>query len=260
MHTKAEISEIHKFTYLKSLLEKSAKEAVAGMALSSANYNQAIEILKRKFGNKEKIINCHMEALVAMESVQSDGNVGVLRKIYDKNENHIRSLEALVVKADTYESLLCPKLLKKLPPELKLNVSRKLSSEKWEVDKIMEVALGEIEARERTESVGHGEKKRGREPKELHTGVTLLSTNNAESYCFYCKQSGHSAQMCRKSMKPEERRRILQQSGRCYVCLKTGHMASRCRSGMSCTKCKGQHHTTICNGGSHNQIRDRRRV
>lgn len=47
VHLNSALSDIDKFNYLRSLLEKSAYEAVAGLTLSSANYGEAIEILKK---------------------------------------------------------------------------------------------------------------------------------------------------------------------------------------------------------------------
>ena len=46
------LSDIDKFNYLWSLLEKSAYEAIAGLTLSSTNYGEAIEILKKRFGTE----------------------------------------------------------------------------------------------------------------------------------------------------------------------------------------------------------------
>ena len=46
------LSEIDKFNYLKSLLEKSATETISGLTLTADNYKEAIYILKKRFGNK----------------------------------------------------------------------------------------------------------------------------------------------------------------------------------------------------------------
>jgi len=48
------------FNYLISLLEWSAAEAISALILTASNY-VAIEILKVRFGNKQQIINRHME-------------------------------------------------------------------------------------------------------------------------------------------------------------------------------------------------------
>ena len=51
IHLNSALSDVDKFNYLRSLLEKSAYDAIAGLTLSAANYREAIEILKKRFGN-----------------------------------------------------------------------------------------------------------------------------------------------------------------------------------------------------------------
>ena len=45
VHVKTNISEIDKFTYLKSLLSESAFETISGLTLTSDNYVEAIKLL-----------------------------------------------------------------------------------------------------------------------------------------------------------------------------------------------------------------------
>lgn len=58
------LTAIDKFNYLKSLLEKSAAEAVSGLMLTADNYKEAISILKKRFGNKRQIVSKHMDILL----------------------------------------------------------------------------------------------------------------------------------------------------------------------------------------------------
>ena len=64
IHLNSELTEVDKFNYLWCLLDHSAYEAIAGLTLSSANYQQAIEILRKRFGNKQVIISKHMDTLM----------------------------------------------------------------------------------------------------------------------------------------------------------------------------------------------------
>ena len=57
VHKNDDISNVEKFNYLNSLLERSARDAVVGLVLTEANYSQAIEILKKRFGSKQQIVN-----------------------------------------------------------------------------------------------------------------------------------------------------------------------------------------------------------
>ena len=47
VHKNSELSDIDKFNYLKSLLERTAQEVISGLTLTSTNYHEAISILKK---------------------------------------------------------------------------------------------------------------------------------------------------------------------------------------------------------------------
>lgn len=64
--------ETDKFNYLRSLLEKSAAEA---LTLTADSYNEAITTIKRRFGNKQQIIAKHMDALLNLDTVSSQHNL-----------------------------------------------------------------------------------------------------------------------------------------------------------------------------------------
>ena len=56
IHNSRQLTDVEKFNYLRSLLERSAHDAIAGLTLSSANYQEVIDILHKRFGNKQQII------------------------------------------------------------------------------------------------------------------------------------------------------------------------------------------------------------
>ena len=69
IHLNHELSAIDKFNYLNSLLEHSAAEAIAGLSLTYSNYDEAIAVLKKRFGNKQQLIAKHMDVLLHIEPV-----------------------------------------------------------------------------------------------------------------------------------------------------------------------------------------------
>ena len=124
-----QMTNIEKFNYHNSLLDSTAAEAVAGMSLTDANYNEAVVILKKRFGNTQLIhliVNQHMHALLRLAAVTSHHDVKGLRRLYDAIEANVRGLKALEVKAESYGSLMVSILMNKLPPEIRLIVSRGL--------------------------------------------------------------------------------------------------------------------------------------
>ena len=60
---------VDKFNYLKSLLTGTAQSLVAGLALTSANYEKAVDLLK------QMVISSHIEVLTKLPKVESIGEV-----------------------------------------------------------------------------------------------------------------------------------------------------------------------------------------
>ena len=79
IHLNTTLTAVDKFNYLNSLLDGPALAAVAGLKLTTANYSEAIDTLKKRFGNKQQIISRHMDTLLELESVTSLNNTKALR-------------------------------------------------------------------------------------------------------------------------------------------------------------------------------------
>ena len=250
IHNNPGLSGIDKFNYLNTLLEGPAAEAISGLKLTAANYNEAVAILKRRFGNKQLIITKHMDVLLNIDAVTSPHNLKGLRHLYDVVESQVRGLRSLGVPAESYGSLLSSVLLNKLPQDLRLVVSRQVSEEEWTLDGLMGVIEREIMARER--AAGSSCQVPRRVPREPNAATALFTGNLMTPKCSYCRQS-HSSNSCRTIVDVAERKQILRRAGRCFICLKKNHMSRDCRSTMKCTKCNGRHHVSIC---SESQVRN----
>ena len=62
IHSNANLTDVQKFTYLKSQLEGNAARVVEGFAMTNANYVRAIDLLKERFGKQQKITHAAMQA------------------------------------------------------------------------------------------------------------------------------------------------------------------------------------------------------
>ena len=240
------LSGIDKFNYLISLLESTAAEAIAGLTPTDANYEEAVATLKKRFGNPQLIINRHMEALLHVPSVSSHHDIRGLRKLHDSVESHIRGLKALRVPAQTYGGLLISVLVNKLPPELRLIVTREMTGEAWDLERLLRIFEQEIDARERAfVPTSQSNVRRPRVP----TASTLLAnspgSNGNRVVCVYCEKD-HVSSSCNTITDVAARKELLRKSGRCFVCLKRHHLSRDCRSNFNCKKCRGRHHVSIC--------------
>ena len=247
VHSNGELSDVEKFNYLTSLLERSACESISGLALTAANYPKAIDTLKKRFGSKQQIVNKHMDVLLHVEAVTSPQNIRALHRLFDNVSSHVRGLQSLGVEPRSYGSLLCPVLLTKLPAELQLTISRKVAEVDWNLDSLMEAIEEEIIARERIDMSAVRQPTPRREGRTPPTATTLVSGNTlgVTVPCCYCNQF-HAPTNCDTVVEVEARKQLLRKSGRCFSCLKRGHLGRNCRSPNRCRTCGGSHHTSIC--------------
>ena len=108
-----ELSNIEKFNYLRSLLTHSAAEAISRLALTAANYKEAIQILTECYGNKQQIVNKHMEQLLRIDALSPQHNARVLRRFYDTVESNVCNLTSVGVKSEAYRAFLSSVLMSK---------------------------------------------------------------------------------------------------------------------------------------------------
>ena len=246
VHQNPALTNIDKFSYLNSLLESTASEAVAGLTLTSANYDEAVATLKRRFGNKQSIVNRHMELLLHLEAVTSTYNLKGLRQLFDAVESNVRGLKALGVCASSYGGLLSPILMSRLPSELRLIISRELTEDEWDIEVVMEILQREIEARERSAGATSPLAKKPTSQRPPPTALSLTTgASPTQAACVYCEQA-HPTSTCPVVRDPGERKQILRTGGCCFVCLRRNHLSRNCRSSGSCNTCHRRHHTSIC--------------
>ncbi|XP_071033036.1 uncharacterized protein [Parasteatoda tepidariorum] len=124
IHNNELLDKVDKFNYLKAHLGGSALNTVEGFSISNASYDSAIELLKDRFAKKDLLIHTHMSAILNMQPLKSSNDIRAFRKFYDNCMTHIRSLESLELKPENYGSVLCPMLLKILPPDLVLEYNK----------------------------------------------------------------------------------------------------------------------------------------
>ena len=261
VHSNTKLAPIDKLNYLNSLLVKSANEAISGLSLTAANYDEAVAILKRRFGNKQFIIKKQMEILLNINSVKSGVNIQALRQLHDLIESQVSSLKSLRVSSTSYGSLLSSVVMSKLPQDSRWIITREMRDE-WDLDHIRDVFRSELEVRERAngnnisptdQSSTKPPYNRGCRGLPLPTDAALLPTGSKPT-CTYC-QENHASNACKNVTSIAARNEILKRAGRCFFCLKRNHISKDCSSRMKCLKCGRQHHISICTSDANNEVK-----
>lgn len=115
-------------------MDLEAKAAINGLAITNANYPNAIMILKERFGDSQKIIRAHMRGLYSTSAPTE--TTKSLREYIDKIDMHIRALEALDKLPGSYGALLVPIMMDKIHKTLKENLIRKHGALDFTLDEL----------------------------------------------------------------------------------------------------------------------------
>ena len=252
------LADVDKFAYLKSLLIEPARSAISGFALTSANYNEAIDLLKRRYGKKNAIQKAHIQELMNIKPVSNDRDTEKLRKLYDTCETNYRGLKALGVNETAYSTIVVPEILQKLPETFRLTITMDKGFSEWSMTEVMDAFLKEIELREahkprtkkpesherrKNNMYGHG----GASAAALFTRQDQGSGIDGRTKCAYCLGE-HSHEDCKKITEVNERKQLIRKCRRCFICLKKGHISKICSSNVNCSACGKRNHRYICEG------------
>ena len=107
VHRRTDLTNIEKFTYLRSLLDKTALKAIEGFFLTAENYTAAWRLLNERFGNEQISISSYMNKILNISPVYLP-NVRSFRELYDNVESNVRALENFGVSYEQFGSLLIP--------------------------------------------------------------------------------------------------------------------------------------------------------
>ncbi|XP_068757562.1 uncharacterized protein [Montipora capricornis] len=240
VHKNPSISKVDKFNYLNLLLEGTARRAVQGLTLTEANYDSAVEILRKRYGRPQQIISAHMDEVIKLQPGHNDRPAS-LRYLYDRISVHVRGLASLGISTEQYGSLLIPVVMSKLPNEIRLEVARNSTNEIW---KFLQMIKKEVEARETSEHVKTS--KSSRKPplgKPPIPSANKFGRNPVK--CVYCKEYHYSAS-CERVKDPNKHKEILVKERRCLNCLRPGHVVRVCKNTKVCRHCGESHHQSIC--------------
>ena len=168
-----------------------------------------------------------MERLANLPNIWSDSNLTEIKKFYDKIESHVRYLDSLNVKSDSYSALLVSMIMGMLPPQLKLVVSCNVRLELWGLAELLNLINKEIKAGANCGEYNFGQ---GNEFDHLDrcttSGLASQASKNISSKCIFCLV--HWSDKCDVMTGTEAGKIYLKNHKRCFNCLSEGHLSNRC--------------------------------
>jgi len=257
------LSKVDKFTYLLGYLDGDAKALAEGYELSENNYDQVIDELKARWGDKQRAQFSHFESLFDITGAKNR-SLAEVQRVASEHECHIRSLVALGMNEEEFCVCYIPMLLRKLPTYLATKIVEKNGIEKWSMSKVRQWIREDLQAREVVEKSGisgDGPQKNGQRSGErkVTSTASLIAPGgdnrggggDRSRYCVFCDNGSHFSDKCLKYKDVPSRKSCLGGKGRnyCYVCLSTN-----CRDRRRCpaanTECwychTTGHHQSLC--------------
>ena len=93
IHNNKGLDTMDKFNYLKSQLYGNTSEVISGLELTKDNYYVTIDLLKKRYGKKQVMVNAHYAKLINL--LVAAFNSASLRSFYDTIEKHLRCVRSL---------------------------------------------------------------------------------------------------------------------------------------------------------------------
>ncbi|XP_058449170.1 uncharacterized protein LOC131429139 [Malaya genurostris] len=243
-----QLTDIDKFTYLRTSLSGEALQEISSIEQTAANYSIAWRCLESRYVNKKLLVKSHLDALLAIEPMKKE-SFGSLNHVINEFDKHLQMLHKLGENTPDWSTILAHMLAGKLDTTtLRLWETEHRSRDVPRYSAILEflknhcIVLQSVTS-DRSICQSHELKRSSRSFSSY--------TSSAQEGCPFCGEALHQGFQYKKfkSMKVDERRNAVKASRLCFNCLSRGHVSKSCSRG-SCRLCGQQHHTMLHQGST----------
>lgn len=251
-----QLSKVQKFVYLKTSLEKEPLTLINNLQLTEANYDIALNLLKKRYDNNLIIINSHLKGLFDM-SQMTKGDSFQMRAFLTNVKQHLDSLKALNTDVQHWDLILVYLFSKKLDFQTQraYELEKDLSSLPTVKDflSFLErrcVAFENISPLDKGLKLKVGYQSNTSFKSSLHTTTPRWK-------CIYCNLNNHDIYRCNKfkALSVDQRKSLVQDKKLCYNCLGTRHLVENCQS-RGCKTCNGRHNTLLHSDAMQNRAQN----
>ncbi|KAL6723659.1 hypothetical protein Aduo_018638 [Ancylostoma duodenale] len=243
VHSQPSLTNLQKFNLLINALKGEARELVRRYPVTEENYEPALHLLQKKYGNDAQLISALQSRL---ESARAENSTTqAQRKLLETIFPIVTQLGKLNI--DLNGSYNAQKVLAKFALRIHRKVlERQITPDMVESQWKMEEIIAELDANitmeehvndmvsksatvtTRTDNVGF----------PMRQGIRKLTP------CIFCHSPMHKSALCTRYSTLEERRSFLQTNNMCLNCGREGHFVKDCtREG--CRRCQGRKHNHV---------------
>lgn len=240
------ISNVQKLQYLKNSVKGSAASVLGNWQLSGNNYEAAWQSLSDVYEDDYLIVKTHLDRLFRLPKIRDVYDS--LRTTIDTSNEAVRSLQALNVPVDHWDTILVYMLEERLGDNLK---------EAWDLKRptaglpTLKDILAFLSTRARAKANAKTHPAVGAIAREsvfdrLSSSHESRVKSRKDEQCPQCSSS-HQLFRCPDFLALSVRAREEKVNAwrLCGNCLRSGHRPSQCKGGM-CRTCKVPHNSVLC--------------
>lgn len=242
IHDNTLLSDVDKFTYLRSSLSGDALQEINSIDLSAANYTVAWKALESRYENKKLIVKAHLDALFTVEALKKESYEGLNQLIGDFEKN-LQMLEKIGEKPSDWSTILAYMVCSRLDmATLRHWETHHNSKDVAKYSALMEFLKGHcsvLQSIAPSKAISFVQQRQFR-PAVCHTTFKFAPK------CHFCSEPRHSVFQCVKfqRMSIPERIEAANRNKLCRNCLYPGHFARTCEK-VACRQCHQKHHTLL---------------
>lgn len=268
VHKSSHLSNIQKFSYLRSYLKGSALQCVETISFSEENYPLAYKSLLDRYAKKRTLASTLMNKLLEFKPLASDSVEG-LRAFLDGFHVVVESIKSLCI-SNLDEFILVHLALKVLDSKTALEFEKEMASKEFpSFTDLVHFVLAKSNILEQTAesscTIGSTSVKPRFQRVETKSRVlvgTVSSPDNqsktrynkvSNTKCHLCASGPHKLSLCPKFLKSDTSKRytIVKELKLCFSCLSSSHLTSDCTSVYRCRTCgSSRHHSMLHNRSS----------
>lgn len=265
VHLNNRLSNVQKMNYLVSNVSGIAKKMVENIAISSANYSVAWDILENHFDDKPTVVHHHIQNFCKLPIITKP-TPDSFTELVTTAKSILDALDAL--EATSRDPWIVYLLLNKLDHETKVLWSREIINKSPTVHNFMTFLMGRMKSLEKCQDtensfISNQGGKSHTTPVTKHSrNISTVLTAPVQAKCIACGQTGHPIFRCQTflDMSPADRYELVRKFNRCRKCLTQEHMTRDCTF-YTCKICHSHHNTLlhdsfITHNPSHRTVRD----
>lgn len=244
VHNNNSLSDIQRFYYLKSSLEKDALQVIKSIEVSSNNYKIAWQMLQERYENKKLIIHNHLKAIFDYPPVIKESH-SHLRGLFDNLTKHIRSLNSLGLNTGSWDCIIIYIMCSKLDSVTRREWENFKCSEELPTLQDLNVFLKEkcnmLEKLEVNDKTFYNKTK----PRISSSRSFAAVGESNQLRCFMC-QKDHPIYRCESflSLNVSDRIMSAKRLKLCLNCLRNNHPTWKCKL-QKCIKCHKLHNSLL---------------